>query len=351
MNCYYCQGDQEIGPFSANTLLELRNCGAVADETLVRNQDSQKWERYADWLASNYNQGTTCPPEILPAAANIPSTSPANFVDSLEKIIRDLVDWIVVVARSEKTKSAVQRVNKGAAEIGHKVSDMAKTAATSQTTQNALGNMKKGAAQLRGKIETTMKPPPILPPAAGGHKFDYAAENSSANESYPPPINAQPLPTATNEEKFPESQQTAVTLSQPVKNGRYGMPLLKIGGAVVASFVLLVIVLAFSSPIPEWLKGDWVFDPQATSNDSLGSSLSGRMAISMMNGQERRIGRDGIETYWNGEKTTYEVSEVLPEGDTCKIRLSDGRVLIHERTREGFRFSAAEGESFHFRRK
>jgi hypothetical protein len=47
MNWFYKQSDRELGPVSATALQELAACGVIANETLVRKDNSAEWIAYA----------------------------------------------------------------------------------------------------------------------------------------------------------------------------------------------------------------------------------------------------------------------------------------------------------------
>lgn len=48
MNWYYLNGEMKAGPFSEATMLELRSCGVLSDETMVLREGSEEWGCYRD---------------------------------------------------------------------------------------------------------------------------------------------------------------------------------------------------------------------------------------------------------------------------------------------------------------
>jgi hypothetical protein len=48
MNWYYSDGDKAIGPLAEITMMELRACGMLAGDTLVRREGTETWLEYVE---------------------------------------------------------------------------------------------------------------------------------------------------------------------------------------------------------------------------------------------------------------------------------------------------------------
>jgi RsiW-degrading membrane proteinase PrsW (M82 family) len=48
MNWYYLDGEKKTGPFSEATMLELRSCGILSDETQIQREGADDWSCYRD---------------------------------------------------------------------------------------------------------------------------------------------------------------------------------------------------------------------------------------------------------------------------------------------------------------
>lgn len=48
MNWYYLNGEMKAGPFSEATMLELRSCGMLSNETQVLREGTEEWGCYRD---------------------------------------------------------------------------------------------------------------------------------------------------------------------------------------------------------------------------------------------------------------------------------------------------------------
>lgn len=106
-----------------------------------------------------------------------------------------------------------------------------------------------------------------------------------------------------------------------------------------------------SNKVPKWLIGEWYFDSHETGS-GLGSSLSARMALKMLEGQTIFITQREIQTDFSGERTTQSIAGVNTESDRCTIEFSNGSSQTFYRTSSGFHYNRDGGANdFHFSRE
>lgn len=65
MNWYYLNGENRLGPFSENTLKELKACGMLADDTLVAKEGAAEWSSFIE----AFKNQTTTPSTPIPRLA------------------------------------------------------------------------------------------------------------------------------------------------------------------------------------------------------------------------------------------------------------------------------------------
>ena len=82
MNWYYMNGDKPSGPFSENTLKELKACGMLADDTLVAKEGAAEWTSFIEAFK---NQTTTPSTPIPPLAkgASLASNAWSRVTDGV----------------------------------------------------------------------------------------------------------------------------------------------------------------------------------------------------------------------------------------------------------------------------
>ena len=82
MNWYYMNGDKPSGPFSENTLKELKACGMLADDTLVAKEGAAEWTSFIEAFK---NQTTTPSAPIPPLAkgASLASNAWSRVTDGV----------------------------------------------------------------------------------------------------------------------------------------------------------------------------------------------------------------------------------------------------------------------------
>ena len=155
MKWFYMKDEEQIGPLSPTSLLELSTCGAIDEDTLVRREDSTALSS----LAENRSQ------VVQEAEANTLDLSQhptlAKTLSTASKISTATGEAITKARQSERAQAAARKTKEGATALGHNATKMAENAINSEKTLAAVARVKSEAVKANEGFRTFLESPSV----------------------------------------------------------------------------------------------------------------------------------------------------------------------------------------------